>query len=265
MAEPSRPTVKKLFAFSGNLCAFPKCKTPVVYPGSDSIVCEVCHIKGEKSTAARWDPNQSDEDRHGFDNLILLCGVHHKVVDDDEDAYTVERLRKMKRDHEMKFQGAAVDDALAERVAVLIQNNTITGGSIIHTQQQSGGQTAHSIVNNYGRTNRQIGPAVAEAMVAELRQYPGEAFKVTSRSQGSDTMQLARRIQELLMLSGWALQQNLSLAICPDTQDTEVILAVPGTKPSYEALLRCLRQAGMEARGETRPGLQLLEISVAEK
>jgi hypothetical protein len=36
---------------------------------------------------------------------------------------------------------------LAERVAVLLQNNTIARGSIIHTQNQSGGQTAHSIIN----------------------------------------------------------------------------------------------------------------------
>jgi hypothetical protein len=99
MGEPSRPTVKKLFALSGNQCAFSKCSTPVVYADTDSIVCEVCHIKGEKPTAARYDASQTDKERHDFENLILLCNVHHKVVDDDEVAYTVERLMKMKADH----------------------------------------------------------------------------------------------------------------------------------------------------------------------
>jgi hypothetical protein len=87
--EPSRPTVKRLFALSGNRCAFPRCSTPLVDPQSGSIVGEVCHIKGEKPGAARYDPNQSNEERHGFDNLILLCNVHHKVADDDEAVYTV--------------------------------------------------------------------------------------------------------------------------------------------------------------------------------
>src|SRR5947209_5850094 len=90
--EPSRPTVKRLFAVSGNRCAFPKCSTPLVDAGSGSIIGEICHIKGEKPTAVRYDAAQSQEDRHGFDNLILFCGVHHKVVDDNESAYTFERL-----------------------------------------------------------------------------------------------------------------------------------------------------------------------------
>jgi hypothetical protein len=265
MTEPSRPTVKKLFTFSGNLCAFPKCKMPVVYPGTDSIVCEICHIKGEKPTAPRWDASQTDEERHGFDNLILLCGVHHKVIDDDEDAYTVERLRKMKADHEAKFKGAGVDDSLAERVAVLIQNNAITGGSIIHTQSQSGGQTAHSIVNQYGDTARQIRSAVADGLIAELRGHPQEQFKVTSRSQGADTMRLARKIQDMLMLSGWVAQENVGLAISPDTQDAEVLLTIPESKPSYEALLNWLRRSGLGARAEIRPGPKTVEISVADK
>jgi hypothetical protein len=34
--------------------------------------------------------------RHGFDSLILMCGVHHKVIDDDEESYTVQRLTGLK-------------------------------------------------------------------------------------------------------------------------------------------------------------------------
>src|SRR4051794_32830103 len=97
--EPSRPTVKRLFAVSGNRCAFPKCATPLVDPQSGSIVGEVCHIQGDKPGAARYDTSQSNEERHGYDNLLLMCNVHHKVIDDDETAYTVERLVQMKINH----------------------------------------------------------------------------------------------------------------------------------------------------------------------
>jgi hypothetical protein len=264
MGEPSRPTIKKLFALSGNQCAFPNCSIPVVYSGTDSIVCEVCHIKGEKSTAARHDDSQSEEERHGFDNLILLCNVHHKVVDDDPLAYTVERLNRMKADHARKFQWTAVDDALAERVAVLIQNNTVFGGSIIHTQNQSGGQTAHSIIN-YHQAARDLDQVIAEAMVAQLRQFPGEPFRVISLSSDGSTMRLARRLESILQLSGWRSQQNVSLTICPDPVAGDVVLNLPCQKPSFDALIALLRQAGLDSRSEIRAGLQMLEVTVTSK
>ena len=69
--RPTEATLKKLVAVSGNRCAFPKCSTPLVDPQSGSIVGEVCHIKGEKPGAARYDSNQSNKERHGFDNLIV--------------------------------------------------------------------------------------------------------------------------------------------------------------------------------------------------
>lgn len=149
--EPSRPTVKRLFAVSGNRCAFPKCATPLVDPQSGSVVGEVCHIKGDKPGAARYDPNQTNEERHGFDNLLLMCNVHHKVIDDDEAAYTVERLVQMKKDHETRHASPPpVDDATAERFVAVALTNCTVEGSVITTHGQSGGQTAHTIHNYYG-------------------------------------------------------------------------------------------------------------------
>jgi hypothetical protein len=149
--EPSRTTVKRLFAVSGNLCAFPKCSTPLVDPKSSSIVGEICHIKGDKPGAARYDATQTNEDRQAFDNLILLCNVHHKIVDDDDTAYTVSRLLQMKQDHEARHSGPSpVDDATAERfISVAITNSTVQG-SVITSHGQTGGQTAHTIHNYYG-------------------------------------------------------------------------------------------------------------------
>lgn len=36
-----------------------------------------------------------------YENLILLCKIHHKLIDDQPATYTVDRLREMKRSHEM--------------------------------------------------------------------------------------------------------------------------------------------------------------------
>ena len=136
---------------SGNRCAFPKCSTPLVDPQSGSIVGEVCHIQGEKPGAARYDQNQSNEERHGFDNLILLCNVHHKVADDDELAYTVERLIQMKKEHETRHTSPPpVDEATEERFVTVAITNSTVHGSVVTSHGQIGGQTAHSITNVYG-------------------------------------------------------------------------------------------------------------------
>jgi hypothetical protein len=86
LTRPTDATIKRLFARSGNRCAFPKCPVEI----------EMCHIKAARPGGPRYDPLQSAAERHGYDNLILLCGTHHSVIDDDEEVYTVERLIKMK-------------------------------------------------------------------------------------------------------------------------------------------------------------------------
>lgn len=116
--------MKRLFAASGNKCAFPNCRTELVKDGT--ILGEICHIKSAKPNGPRFDQFQSAEDRHGYDNLILLCSIHHTVIDDDEKAYTVERLARMKLDHGTSV--SPVPDDSASDVAELIFTTGQIGG-----------------------------------------------------------------------------------------------------------------------------------------
>ena len=147
LKEPSRPTVKRLFAMSGNRCAYRKCTTTIIEADSGTVVGQVCHIKGEKKGSARYDDGQSAQERHGFDNLILLCGPHHKVIDDDEETYTVDRIKAIKKQHEgTATQVSEPNDEAADRL-IATTRISISHGSIISAPNQSGGQTAHSITN----------------------------------------------------------------------------------------------------------------------
>ena len=65
---------------------------------------EICHIKAANLSGPRYDPRQTAVQRHGYDNLLLLCANHHTIIDDDPEAYTVKRLMKMKTDHEAKMK-----------------------------------------------------------------------------------------------------------------------------------------------------------------
>lgn len=65
-----------------------------------SLVGECSHIVAEKPTGTRGDSPLTAKQRNRYRNLILLCNVHHKQVDDQPTHFTVERLHEMKRAHE---------------------------------------------------------------------------------------------------------------------------------------------------------------------
>ncbi|MFN7938348.1 MAG: hypothetical protein U0R19_33780 [Bryobacteraceae bacterium] len=131
---PGITVIKLLFARSGNRCAFPKCRARIAL--GDTLTGEVCHIKGARPGSARHDPRQTDEERHAHANLVLMCPTHHTVIDDDEEAYTVERLCKIKTAHEA--QSAQIPEAEAAAVAEAFKQS-------VTNVAQSGGLSAHTV------------------------------------------------------------------------------------------------------------------------
>jgi hypothetical protein len=95
MTEPSLPTLKRLFAFSGNRCAFPQCALPIVEE-SGVVTGIVCHICARSKGGPRYDARQTAEERHGYGNLIMMCARHSKLIDSDPTSYPVDSLRQMK-------------------------------------------------------------------------------------------------------------------------------------------------------------------------
>ncbi len=71
---------------------FPLCNNQIVDIENGSVVGEICHIKAKKKRGSRYDEDLTDEEINAFENLILMCRLHHKVTDDDPDSYTVKRL-----------------------------------------------------------------------------------------------------------------------------------------------------------------------------
>jgi hypothetical protein len=163
MGKPSTPTQKRLFAVSANRCAFRNCRQPLVDESSGKVTARICHIKGNKPTSKRYDASQPDEERQGFDNLILMCPVHHDVIDADDVTFTVEVLRELKAEHEAKYRDQSPPSTLAEELFLANVVVEVSDGSIILSANQSGGQVAHIIHNNYGTA-----PQPQSAFRAEL-------------------------------------------------------------------------------------------------
>ncbi len=87
---------------SGNRCAI--CRNVLVIDPTDkdpeSVVGEECHIVSSSPKGPRYDNNCPIPDIDNIDNIILLCRVHHKMIDDQTKEYTVDKLRKIKEVHE---------------------------------------------------------------------------------------------------------------------------------------------------------------------
>jgi Predicted NTPase (NACHT family) len=124
VADPSKSTLKALGAVSGNRCAFPSCFAPIYDTEHGKLVGQVAHIKAENVLGPRYDENQTDAERHGFNNLVFMCPSHHLVIDDvaNLSEYTVEALLNMKRDHEARARNTIVtEDVLGGLVQRVIE------------------------------------------------------------------------------------------------------------------------------------------------
>ncbi|WP_114418583.1 hypothetical protein [Marinospirillum perlucidum] len=99
--EPTKDTLRELFLKSGNECAYPGC-THKIISSSGVFLSQICHIEAANEGGERFNPNQTNEQRRSFDNLLLMCHAHHKITD-DVNAYPVERMKDIKSQHESKF------------------------------------------------------------------------------------------------------------------------------------------------------------------
>ncbi|MBF0268775.1 MAG: hypothetical protein HQL44_09290 [Alphaproteobacteria bacterium] len=100
--------IKLLFGLSGNQCAHPDCTNPIISsatPESDKAVLgQICHIYAAADNGPRGKPGLTEDERNGLDNLILLCGHHHILIDKQHETYPAETLKNWKQSHEAKFQ-----------------------------------------------------------------------------------------------------------------------------------------------------------------
>lgn len=95
-----------LYAKSGNRCAFPDCGKLLVVEsdGQPVLLGEMAHIIAERSDGPRGQSDLGIEDRNREPNLVLLCNVHHQLVDDQPARFTVPRLTGFKQEHEERVR-----------------------------------------------------------------------------------------------------------------------------------------------------------------
>lgn len=261
MSGPDTKTIKRLFAVSGNRCAFPKCQSTLVDTDTGKVTGRICHIRGFRPGSSRYDPQQSEAERHGYENLLLMCPSHHDVVDSDPESYTVERLGEIKSRHEALYAGGSEpSDEIANQFIMNIGNVTIQQGSFIISKNQMGGQVAHSIVN-IGRQPRRVTRAVADKLISDLSNLPSEKVDVVSLMGDAESFEFAIVLEDILKRAGWE-SPGVSQALFTGVPKG-VIIETPTEKPSVQALGNWLLKVGLKPEGVLKPGSPMVKVIVS--
>ncbi len=98
----SDKTMKLIWGRAGSRCSICKCDliSDATATDDDSIVGDECHIISSKRNGPRHDPNFPKKEINNYSNLLLLCRVDHKKIDDQYKIFSINELKKIKKNHE---------------------------------------------------------------------------------------------------------------------------------------------------------------------
>ena len=107
--------LKLLWGLSAARCNEPTCRRSLVATATPSdraaVLGKVAHIypHSDHPSAPRQNALFGRENLNKYENLLLLCGVHHDAVDTQPGAFPVPKLLKWKQDHEAWVAGKLTD------------------------------------------------------------------------------------------------------------------------------------------------------------
>jgi len=91
---------RALWRSSGGYCANPACRAELLLPLVDKLINigEMAHVIASSPNGPRGSVKPGE--RETFENLVLLCGTCHSIVDAAPEQFPVQLLARWKRDRE---------------------------------------------------------------------------------------------------------------------------------------------------------------------
>ena len=190
--------VKRLFALSGNACAYPSCSESMVN-FNGTVIGEICHIEAAERNGQRYNEESNDDYRRSFDNLLLMCANHHKKTNDVE-KYPTPKLAIFKSEHENKFREnkySITDEIVEETIENynLQFNNNLRSGTQINNQAktlnigtQIGSQNITNSVNSESSAERIISTKRTETIINLAEELSNLKFIVMDTSDSGNIM-----------------------------------------------------------------------------
>lgn len=146
--QPKPTVIKRLFALSGNQCAYLDCQNPIV-DEFGTIIGEICHIEAAEVGGERYNPESNDEYRRSYENLILFCAIHHKKTNNVQE-YPSNKLHSFKSIHENnnRTKQYIPSDEIIEKIIKNFMNQSTVTGTQFNNQANS-----QNIGNQIGTQN----------------------------------------------------------------------------------------------------------------
>lgn len=131
------PDVKYLYGAAAGRCAFPDCRKFILLPDSNEEnakqIGKIAHIVAHSETGPRADPTYPREKLDTYENWILLCPSCHDKIDVQPEKYSVDFLRKLKKEHELWVEtilSAAMTKVTFSELAVAVEGIQAQGSII---------------------------------------------------------------------------------------------------------------------------------------
>lgn len=194
-AEQLKQTLAKRV---GHRCSNPNCRKltagPADRPNASVNIGVAAHIHAASPGGPRFDSSMSGQQRSDIDNAIWLCQNCAKLIDSDEARYSITVLRAWRTISEeaARFE---VENLTADQVASLVPS------SIVMSVNQSGGQTAHTIVNN-APLQRKLGH-LRERLVQALSPLAPQDYVIRLPSGDAEVDRIAHELDSTLEQCGW--------------------------------------------------------------
>lgn len=196
---PKTDVLRQLYLYSGNECAMTGCRASMIDENGKWIGI-VCHIEAAMPKGERFNEHMTNEQRREVSNLILLCHPHH-VATDDVDEWDVDKMRKLKEDHERRFRGGI--DGLFQEVSDWTQSSVVTPASSLDAFNESQGWVVTEDVEREGNV------AEIAKFAEDIRRTPKPARQLLKiivtegeRMRGSHKDDLVMTVQELMDRTG---------------------------------------------------------------
>ena len=156
-----RSDLEALFGLAGGMCSFDECRERIIdsheIPERPIIHGQIGHIIAASDNGPRGDPHMTADERRRYNNLILVCPKHHKIIDTIDEKYPAPLLRSYKATHEVWVQRQtqeAMDqftDVELEVACKAIEGSTVLGSTSLRAVPPSE-KMAH---NALGSTSEQ--------------------------------------------------------------------------------------------------------------
>ena len=203
-------TRKRLWAHSGNRCAI--CKRELVMGATpddeESVIGEECHIVSKQANGPRTYLTETDVqgDLDNYENLILLCGNHHKLVDDQPNQYGIMVLKKLKEEHERwvsEVLGNAISDESHGNNQYLIR--VYSGHQLIQTM--SGAEVT---MYHYDRIESEDDTLLVAGFIEKITELLDFIDDMSPLDQAQTALDLDKDLQELHEHAYWLFTSRVS-------------------------------------------------------